>query len=89
MEAAKLTLSLSKEVIEQAKNIARKKGVSLSKYIQTFLEKSIKTENLEDEIDGNIPEDIRSLRGILKGSDMTNKQIWDMKYEYLKEKHDL
>ncbi|MDF3078211.1 MAG: hypothetical protein K0S09_2100 [Sphingobacteriaceae bacterium] len=89
MEAAKLTLSLSKEVIEQAKNIARKKGVSLSKYIQIFLEKSIKTENLEDEIDGNIPEDIRSLRGILKGSDMTNKQIWDMKYEYLKEKHDL
>ncbi len=89
MEATKLTLSLSKEIIEQAKNVAKKKGMSLSKYIQNFLEKSIKTEHLEDEIDGNIPDDIRSLRGILKGPDMTNKQIWDAKYEYLKEKHDL
>ncbi|HEY0769830.1 MAG TPA: DUF6364 family protein [Sphingobacteriaceae bacterium] len=89
MEATKLTLSLDKEVIDKAKEIAKKRGMSLSKYIQKFLEKSIQNENLQDEIKGNIPNDIRKLRGILKGQDISKEQLQDMKYEYLKNKYDL
>ena len=89
MEASKLTLSLDKEVIERAKYLAKKKGLSLSKYIQNFLEKSISTEYMEDELDGNIPPEIKELRGILKDDGLSKEQLRDIKYEYLKEKYDL
>ena len=89
MEAAKLTLSVNKETIERAKDIAKKRGLSLSKFIQDFLEKSIKNESLEDELDGNIPLEIRQLRGILKDNDLSKDQLKDIKYECLKKKYDL
>lgn len=89
METTKLTLSLDKEVIEQAKHVARTKGLSLSKYIQAFLESSIKKEKTMIPATGNIPDDIRQLRGILKGQDITKKDIKEAKYEYLKKKYDL
>ena len=89
MATTKLTLSMEPEVVYRAKQYAKKRHISLSKLIQDLLEKSIENESLEDDLDANIPKEIQELRGILKGPDISKKQLRQMKYEYLKEKYGL
>ncbi len=87
MANTKLTLSMEPEVVYRAKQYAKKRHISLSKLIQDFLENSIESDNLKDDPDLNIPKEIEKLRGILKGPDISKKQLKQMKLEYLKEKH--
>jgi len=89
MANTKLTLSMEPEVVYRAKQYAKKRQISLSKLIQDFLENSIENENLKDDPVLNIPQEIQKLRGILKGPDLSKKQLKQMKLEYLKEKHGL
>ncbi len=89
MANTKLTLSMEPEVVYRAKQYAKKRHISLSKLIQDFLENSIESDNLKDDPELNIPKEIQNLRGILKGSDLSKKQLKQMKLEYLKEKHGL
>lgn len=77
------------EIVSGAKQYAKKRQISLSKLIQDFLEQAIKSDNLKEEEEANIPEDIKSLVGILKGPDISKKQLKEMKYEYLKDKYGL
>lgn len=89
MATTKLTLSMEPEVVYRAKQYAKKRHISLSRLIQDFLENSIDNESLKDDLDLNIPQEIQKLRGILKGPDVSKKQLRQMKYEYLKEKYGL
>ncbi len=89
MATTKLTLSMEPEVVYRAKQYAKKRHISLSRLIQDFLENSIDNENLKDDLDLNIPQEIQKLRGILKGPDVSKKQLRQMKYEYLKDKYGL
>ncbi len=89
MANTKLTLSMEPEVVYRAKQYAKKRHISLSKLIQDFLENSIESDNLKDDPDLNIPKEIEKLRGILKGPDLSKKQLKQIKLEYLKEKHGL
>ncbi len=89
MATTKLTLSMEPEVVYRAKQYAKKRHISLSRLIQDFLENSINNESLKDDLDLNIPQEIQKLRGILKGPDVSKKQLRQMKYEYLKDKYGL
>ncbi len=89
MATTKLTLSMEPEVVYRAKQYAKKRHISLSRLIQDFLENSIDNESLKDDLDLNIPQEIQKLRGILKGPDVSKKQLRQMKYEYLKDKYGL
>ena len=89
MATTKLTLSMEPEIVIRAKQYAKKRQISLSKLIQDFLERSIKNEEVKEDLNGNIPQDILDLRGILKGPEISKKQLKDVKYEYLKEKYGL
>lgn len=89
MATTKLTLSMEPEVVYRAKQYAKKRHISLSKLIQDFLENSIENESLNDDTDANIPQEIQALRGILKGTDISKKQLKQMKYDRLKEKYGL
>jgi hypothetical protein len=65
----KLTLSVDKTVIEQAKEYAQSKGVSLSVIIENYLKlslqnKSEKTVDAGDDV--QISERVRALRGSVK-----------------------
>ncbi|HEY4065149.1 MAG TPA: DUF6364 family protein [Puia sp.] len=57
----KLTLSLDKSVIEQAKKYAQKKNISLSKLIEAYLNKVSSPEKTGNEISPLV----RSLSGVL------------------------
>jgi|JI6StandDraft_1071083.scaffolds.fasta_scaffold13144_7 hypothetical protein len=89
MANTKLTLSMEPEVVYRAKQYAKKRHISLSKLIQDFLENSIESDNLKDDPNLNIPKEIEKLRGILKGPDISKKQLKQIKLEHLKEKHGL
>ncbi|EHQ25411.1 DUF6364 family protein [Mucilaginibacter paludis] len=90
MAASKLTLSIEPEVIERAKKYAREKHVSLSKLVQNYLKGIDQKENTGYVTPENeIPDDILKLTGILKGKVPGDLDVWDAKYEYLKEKYDL
>lgn len=54
----KLTLKLDKEVIELAKEYVKERGTSLSKFIEDFLRKQVKTKDKEyvDIYEGLSPE---------------------------------
>lgn len=60
----KLTLSIEKEVIEQAKMYAKKQGRSLSNLVSQFLMSLNDTTKKEDEIE--ISPEIKSLQGLVK-----------------------
>lgn len=90
MATTKLTLSIEAETIEKAKKYAKKQHISLSKFIQNFLQ-SVADEERNKEIKNNDRElspEILALTGIIKGN-YTDKELDTMKYEYLKEKYDL
>jgi hypothetical protein len=89
MANTKLTLSMEPEVVYLAKKYAKKRHISLSKLIQDFLENLIESDNLKDDPDLDIPKEIEKLRGILKGPDLSKKQLKQIKLECLKEKNGL
>jgi hypothetical protein len=67
---AKLTLSLDKKTIEQAKKYARKKNTSLSKLIENFLAKVTASDREEIMISPLV----KSLSGIIKVKDTTDNK---------------
>ena len=81
----KLTLSLEKEVIEQAKIYAKGTGRSLSEmvenYFKSLVEKSKKTQIEEDEIDPRL----KKITGIVTLPD--DFDIKKAKEEYFREKY--
>lgn len=67
----KLTISLDKQVIEQAKILAKKKGRSLSEMIENYLKVMVKKESPTEEISA----DIKKLQGSVKlPADLDYKQ---------------
>lgn len=78
----KLTLSVDKDTIEQAKAYAKKHGVSLSKMIQEFLSKKIQADMAEEV---EVPEDLKDVYGAVKvPKDFDYKKA---KKEYLEKKY--
>ena len=77
----KLTLSLDKKVIEQAKKYAKKKNISLSKLIEAYLNKA----SLEERDETVISPLVKSLSGIIKlPKDFNRKKNYS---DYLSEKY--
>jgi hypothetical protein len=78
---AKLTLSVDDHVVKRAKRYARRRGVSVSEIVETYLDalsgSPASTKN-QPEPDAPI---LRSLRGILKGTDVRDYDRYrDAKY---------
>lgn len=61
---AKLTLTIDKEVIEEAKRYAKSENRSLSNLIESFLRQVSNNEKIEDEYE--IHPDVLALRGSFK-----------------------
>jgi hypothetical protein len=77
----KLTLSLNKKVIEQAKKYAQKKNISLSKLIEAYLYRASSQEKEEPVISPLV----KSLSGIIKLSkDFSHKKGYS---DFLSEKY--
>jgi len=96
MATSKLTLSVEQGFIDKAKRYASKHHTSVSKVFTDLMNQAFEKDiaNEEDPFlkklrAYEIPEDIKSLTGILKGKYPDNMDYKDMKYEYLKEKYDL
>lgn len=100
MASTKLTLSVDEAFVDKAKRYASKHKTSLSKLFSEFInEKIVADETAEEDPflkkirQIEIPEDIKSLTGILKGvipDDVDAKEaLREAKYEYLKEKYGL
>ncbi|MFD2873551.1 DUF6364 family protein [Mucilaginibacter ximonensis] len=92
--ATKLTLSADKQTVELAKRIASEDNISVSKLFKQLLNDFSKKRKKEDPLlerykTMEISEDIRSLRGILKGKVQEDVDYKDLKWEYLKERHGL
>jgi hypothetical protein len=86
---AKLTLKLDKEIIELAKKYAKDQGMSLSKYIEEFLQRRVKPEKkYELDEDGLLPE-VRELMEHFKGGKKVKEpiDIASSKADYLIEKY--
>jgi hypothetical protein len=77
---AKLTLSLNKKTIEQAKKYARKKNTSLSKLIENYLLKVTSADKEELYISPLV----RSLSGVLE---LSNDDVRKTYTDYLVEKY--
>ena len=86
MATTKLTLSMEPEIVNRAKQYAKKRQISLSKLIQDFLDEVSKN---KPEVEGNIPADILSLTGILKDKFPNDVDLKEVRYQYLKEKYGL
>jgi Family of unknown function (DUF6364) len=93
---AKLTLSIEPDKIEKAKIYAHKHHTSISKIVSDFLADITKKDEVDEEDPFikklrqiEISDEIKALAGILKGKVPDDINLWDAKYEYLKEKYDL
>jgi hypothetical protein len=78
---AKLTLSLEKEVVEQAKAFSRRQHKSLSKLVENYLRQVIRTPDSEQPVTPLVKE----LSGVIapKGADKRKEEYAD----YLAEKY--
>lgn len=77
----KLTLNIDSFVIEQAKEYARSRRVSLSKLIESYLSAIIKKDNREEEITPLV----KKLSGVIKlDNDFDYKSMYT---DYLMEKY--
>lgn len=77
----KLTLSVDTNIIEKAKKISKKRGRSVSKLFEDFIDNLDKNEKKEDF-------DINKIVGAF-GKASKNFNADKVKWEYLKEKHGL
>jgi hypothetical protein len=75
---SKLTLSVDSKVAERAKRYAKRRGISVSQMVETYLD-SVSSQNAKDEEED--PPILRSLRGSLKGTNVNDY------YKYLEEKY--
>jgi hypothetical protein len=78
--ATKLTLSINEGVIKKAKTISRKRGKSLSKIVEEYLQQ------ISNDSKNKVPATSK-LRGGLVGSMIAAKDIKDAKEKYLKQKY--
>ena len=77
----KLTLSIDKEKVKKIKRISIKKGRSVSKLIEDYIDEVDKKDQKEDL-------DINKIIGAF-GKAPKNFDAYKIKWEYLKEKHGL
>jgi hypothetical protein len=94
MAATKLTLSSDEDTVELAKRIASNNNISVSKLFKKLITEFSKKETKKDPLleryeQMEFSDDIKALRGVLKGKYPDDMDYKDMKYEYLKEKHGL
>ena len=94
MATTKLTLSADESTVELAKRIAANNKISVSKLFKRLITEFSKTEIKKDPLlekyeQMEFSDDIMALSGILKGKYPDDINLWDAKYEYLKEKNDL
>jgi hypothetical protein len=94
MAYSKLTLSMEPEFIEMAKGYAAENNISVSKLFKDFIKDVSKKEHITDPLleklkNMEIPDDIKSLTGILKGKYPPGTSYDDMKYEYFKDRYGL
>jgi hypothetical protein len=86
MATTKLTLSIEPEIVDRAKQYAKRRQISLSKLIQDYLDQISKN---RPEPEGNIPQDILDLTGILKDKFPNDIDLKEERYQYLKDKYGL
>ncbi len=67
----KLTLRLDHELIEKAKKLAQKRGKSLSKIVSNYFDYLTTFE--EEEENHQVPPIVRSLRGALANSELSER----------------
>ena len=94
MATVKLTLSVDKDTIQTAKRVALESNMSVSKLFKKLITEVDKKKGKKDSLleklkSYEIPDDIKSLTGILKGKFPDDMDYKQMRYEYLKEKYDL
>lgn len=94
MANSKLTLSIEPEFIEMAKNYASANNTSVSKLFKDFIKDVTKKGEVDDPLleklkNMEVPEDIKSLTGILKGKYPAGTSYDDMRYEYFKDRYGL
>ena len=94
MATTKLTLSVDKDTIDLAKQLASENNISVSKLFKNFVKektgKSAKSDPFLEKLKSEpIAPEILALTGILKGKYPDDINLWDAKYEYLKNKYDL
>lgn len=94
MATTKLTLSADQDTIRLAKTIASEDNISVSKLFKQLLNDFSKKRKKEDPLlerykNMEISEDVKALRGILKGKVPEDIDYKDLKWEYLKERHGL
>ena len=78
----KLTLKLDKEVIEQAKHYAERRGLSLSRLVESYFLRLTESEGSpQEELKGVVAE----LAGVLKGTEIGDPR--DEYTEYLLKKY--
>lgn len=82
----KLTLSLNKDVIEQAKAYAKEKGISLSQMVENFL-KSTASGQQEDKNDWQkeLSPLVKSLSGVIPP--LSDKETEDEYLKHIEEKY--
>jgi hypothetical protein len=76
----KLTLSVDKEVVERAKRYAAKRGTSVSRLVQAYLDAIASPQAVSAQ---DLPPVTRRLRGILKGAKYSREGYID----YLERKY--
>ncbi len=94
MENTKLTLNVKADSLSAVKQYAKRQHTSLSKIVQKLFDEIIEQEENTDAFLNKIKQEpvspeISALRGILKGKVPDDVNIWDYKYEYLKDKYGL
>lgn len=94
MENTKLTLNVKAHSLPAVKQFAKRQHTSLSKIVQRLFDEIAEQEESADAFLNKIKQEpvapeIAALRGILKGKVPDDVNLWDYKYEYLKDKHGL
>lgn len=84
MASKKLTLSMEPEIVNRAKQYAKKRQISLSKLIQDYLDEVSRN---KPEAEDNISADVLSITGILKDKFPNDVDLKEIRYQYLKEKY--
>lgn len=82
---AKLTLSLDKEVIEQAKEYAKAKGISISHMVENFLKISINQKPISEDWEKELSPLIKSLSGVIPP--LSDKEVKEEYMEHLEKKY--
>lgn len=83
-DTTKLTIRLPRRQVEFAKRFARNNGITVTEVISRYLHR-LQAESLED-----LHPDVQWLAGLIPEDAIPDdKDIDDLRFEYLKEKYDL